>query len=420
MSDIVSSWIPYHCSNDCQQAGCPGHEMRMAMADPCHYHFEVSKGDGAGGFTLDRNFWEGMVKAHASAWEKAGLAVPAEETVTVELKATFDTPELRAQAAEYAASLQNGVLELLGHDAAPPPLVLEDFMDALCKGFGLPKSVLFAPVADKSADMEAYYKQVNEPLEVYYKQLEDLVLREEGALHLPHVVRKEEEPRVPRVVRKEDEITPEQQAVLDADGPPKAALTEEEAQKALAKIDSLHLCGCGTDGAWAVLWWLLEMAEDHDGCGSYYDATRGDLRGVLAVGPGASAAGEARVRPGPAAEDWVQFGAKVIDAWGLTAHGTGIGWAWAEDDGRLLLRFFRQHGCDPDAWPERWWFYHECPLCRAEAEKARRANAWVNTSGGFLSVGSTERCSRHKETVCVSRRATDDDEGPARVSVRNI
>ncbi len=64
---------------------------------------------------------------------------------------------------------------------------------------------------------------------------------------------------------------------------------------------------------------LLERAEDHDKNGGFYDAEDAEYT-------------------------WLEFGAKVIDAAGLIEHGTGIGWAWLTEEGKLLLKFLREFG----------------------------------------------------------------------------
>lgn len=101
-------------------------------------------------------------------------------------------------------------------------------------------------------------------------------------------------------------------------------------------IERINFCGCGTDAHWRVTKLLLEKAEDHNANGSFYDEKD-------AVVP------------------WVEFGAKVLDSFGLTEHGTGIGWAWLTDDGKLLLRFLRDFGtesyCMDDGTGQPEWAY---------------------------------------------------------------
>jgi hypothetical protein len=84
-------------------------------------------------------------------------------------------------------------------------------------------------------------------------------------------------------------------------------------------IEKLDLCACGSDAHWECVLELLSEAENHTGDGFYRDK-------------------------------WFEFGAKVLDSWGLTEHGTGIGWAWLTDDGKLLLEFLRDFGVEDHDW----------------------------------------------------------------------
>lgn len=108
-------------------------------------------------------------------------------------------------------------------------------------------------------------------------------------------------------------------------------------------FDRLSLCGCGSDAHWNIIQKLLEMAEDHDKNGSFY-------------GP-----------QGDPLCDWIEFGAKVIDSWHLVEHGTGIGWAWLTEDGKLLLRWLRTFGTEEEGengkpiWPEGSHHAAGCP-----------------------------------------------------------
>ena len=104
----------------------------------------------------------------------------------------------------------------------------------------------------------------------------------------------------------------------------------------------IELCGCGTNVHWDIVQELLEKAEDHDKNGSFYGTEGSELA------------------------PWIEFGAKVIDGWGLIDHGTGIGWAWLTEDGTALLAFLRQYGTDSGddnehPWPD--WATHSegCP-----------------------------------------------------------
>lgn len=93
-------------------------------------------------------------------------------------------------------------------------------------------------------------------------------------------------------------------------------------------IWKLDLCGCGSGRTWEIVLFLLEKAEDHDKNGSFYDDQENGF-------------------------PWVEFGAHVLDSAGLLEHGTGIGWAWLTEEGRLLLRFLREFGWGKDdvEWP---------------------------------------------------------------------
>ena len=113
-----------------------------------------------------------------------------------------------------------------------------------------------------------------------------------------------------------------------------------DALKVRGIIEKMGLCGCGTDAHWETVLHLLERAENHDKNGSFYKFQLGnDSEDVR--------------------DSWVEFGAKVLDSWGLVEHGTGIGWAWLTDDGKLLLRYLRDFGTndsvegmqDDGKWP---------------------------------------------------------------------
>lgn len=80
-------------------------------------------------------------------------------------------------------------------------------------------------------------------------------------------------------------------------------------------IERISICGCGSDAHWECILELLCEAEQHKDKGFYRDK-------------------------------WFEFGAKVLDSWELLEHGTGIGWAWLTDDGKLLLEFLREFGTE--------------------------------------------------------------------------
>jgi len=86
-------------------------------------------------------------------------------------------------------------------------------------------------------------------------------------------------------------------------------------------IDKLQLCGCGSDAHWECVLELLSEAEAHSG-------------NTLAPGGGFYR------------DKWFEFGAKVLDSWGLSEHGTSIAWAWLTGDGSLLLEFLRDFGTE--------------------------------------------------------------------------
>ena len=80
-------------------------------------------------------------------------------------------------------------------------------------------------------------------------------------------------------------------------------------------IERLRLCPCGSTAQWDCILELLSEAETHTDRGFYRDK-------------------------------WFEFGAKVLGSWDLIDHGTGIGFAWLSDDGRLLLEFLRDFGVE--------------------------------------------------------------------------
>ena len=101
----------------------------------------------------------------------------------------------------------------------------------------------------------------------------------------------------------------------------------KDALQLRAIIDRLGLCACGTTAHWEIVLHLLERAEDHEKNGSFYKfQMENDSQDVR--------------------DPWIEFGAKVLDSWHLIDHGTGIGWAWLTDDGKLLLRFLREFGVE--------------------------------------------------------------------------
>lgn len=96
----------------------------------------------------------------------------------------------------------------------------------------------------------------------------------------------------------------------------------DRALQVRAVLDRLALCGCGSNNHWECLIELLSEAEHHtEGQGFYRDK-------------------------------WFEFGAKVLDSWGLLEHGTSIGYAWLTDNGKMLLDFLRDFGTDDQDHPE--------------------------------------------------------------------
>lgn len=95
-------------------------------------------------------------------------------------------------------------------------------------------------------------------------------------------------------------------------------------------FERMDLCGCGSSSHMHIIFMLLERAEDHDSKGSFHDKAE------------------------DASGGWVEFGAKCLDSWDLIEHGTGIGWAWLTDEGKLVLRFLREFGLDDidPTWPD--------------------------------------------------------------------
>lgn len=99
-----------------------------------------------------------------------------------------------------------------------------------------------------------------------------------------------------------------------------------EKQDALRSIIwKLNICGCGTGETWEIIKLLLQRAQKSQ---SFYDKAE------------------------DASSKWVEFAAKVLDAWDLLDHGTGIGGAWLTEEGKLMLKFLNDFGCDDDKWPD--------------------------------------------------------------------
>jgi hypothetical protein len=95
----------------------------------------------------------------------------------------------------------------------------------------------------------------------------------------------------------------------------------EKALRLREIVDKLGICACGSSAHWKCVLELLVEAENHSETGFYRDP-------------------------------WFEFGAKVLDSWELLEHGTGIGYAWLTDNGKLLLEFLRDFGIDDHDWNE--------------------------------------------------------------------
>lgn len=86
-------------------------------------------------------------------------------------------------------------------------------------------------------------------------------------------------------------------------------------------LDRIQVCGCGTNAQWECLLELLCEAETHTKEGFYRDK-------------------------------WFEWGAKVLDKWDLLEHGTGAGFMWLTDDGKLILEFLREFGTESHYYPD--------------------------------------------------------------------
>lgn len=94
---------------------------------------------------------------------------------------------------------------------------------------------------------------------------------------------------------------------------PNTKWPREKALKVRDLISKFNICSCGSDAHWECVLELLVEAENHSDKGFYRDK-------------------------------WFEFGAKVLDAWGLLDHGTGIGFSFLTDEGKLFLEFLRDFG----------------------------------------------------------------------------
>lgn len=103
-----------------------------------------------------------------------------------------------------------------------------------------------------------------------------------------------------------------------------AAWPRERALQIREILEGFNLCGCGSNSEHEIIRMVLNRIVRQESC--YEDADDADGR-------------------------WVEFVAKILDAWGLTEHGTGIGYGWLTDKGKLLLGFYGAFGDGPDEWP---------------------------------------------------------------------
>jgi hypothetical protein len=88
-----------------------------------------------------------------------------------------------------------------------------------------------------------------------------------------------------------------------------------KAMKIREIIERIDMCPCGTDAHWKVILEVLTEGENHTQNGFYRN-------------------------------EWFEFAAKVLDSWNLLEHGTGIGFAWLTEEGKLLLEFLRDFGTE--------------------------------------------------------------------------
>ena len=100
-------------------------------------------------------------------------------------------------------------------------------------------------------------------------------------------------------------------------------------------LERISVCGCGTAAHWQCVFDLLTEAENNSN-------DRLSEKGFYR-------------------DQWFEWGAKVLDKWGLLEHGTGIGWAWLTDDGKMVLEFLRDfglaEGCVTDDVGHPMWSY---------------------------------------------------------------
>ena len=67
MSRSVGPEIPYRCSSDCRQEGCPGHTIREVFDRSMDiYSFEI---DGKAEYYFDENVFAALLQAHEAAKE---------------------------------------------------------------------------------------------------------------------------------------------------------------------------------------------------------------------------------------------------------------------------------------------------------------------------------------------------------------
>jgi hypothetical protein len=89
-------------------------------------------------------------------------------------------------------------------------------------------------------------------------------------------------------------------------------------------IGQIGVCGCGSpENSWLIVLECLQRAKDNSGM--YHDS---------------------------GAPVYMEFAANALDSWGLLEHGTGIGYPWLTERGKIVYQFLTEYGTDPDEWPK--------------------------------------------------------------------
>jgi len=72
MSRAIGPEVEYHCSNDCQQTGCPGHTIREVFDRSMDiYSFEI---DGKPKYHFDEKCFAALLQAHELAQDRSCFA----------------------------------------------------------------------------------------------------------------------------------------------------------------------------------------------------------------------------------------------------------------------------------------------------------------------------------------------------------